>query len=74
MDFDAPVTCLTADYYTEDRLKDAFMLATYDDSRDRSGIVYKFSVVDNPDRMAVEQMNRWDEGFLKVKSMCYKKF
>ena len=50
------------------------MLATYDDSRDRSGIVYKFSVVDNPDRMAVEQMNRWDEGFLKVKSMCYKKF
>ncbi len=74
MTFDAPVTCLTADYYTDDRSKDAFMLATYDDSRDRSGVVYKFSVLDNPDKMEVTEINRWDEGFLKVKSMCYKRF
>lgn len=74
MEFDAPVTCIVADYFTADKSKDAFMVATYDDAQERSGVVYKFMVEDNPDRMAVSRMNKWDEGFLKVKSMCYKAF
>ena len=73
-EFDAPVTCLVADHYTADRTKDMFMVATYDDARERSGIVYKFRMDDDPDRMSVTQVQKWDEGFLKVRTMCYKAF
>ena len=73
-EFDAPVTCLVADHYTADRTKDMFMVATYDDARERSGIVYKFRMDDDPDRMSVTQVQKWDEGFLKIRTMCYKAF
>ena len=72
--FDAPVTCLKADYETSEKYSDVFYVATYDDARERSGKVYKFQVTDDPDRMAVEQKLVYDEGFLKVRSMCYKAF
>ena len=73
-EFDAPVTCLAADYYTADKTKDMFMVATYDDAVARSGIVYKYRMEDDPDRMSVTQVQKWDEGFLKVRTMCYKAF
>lgn len=72
--FDAPVTCLKADYETSEKYSDIFYVATYDDAVDRSGKVYKFGVTDNPDKMEVEQKYVYDEGFLKVRSMCYKAF
>ena len=72
--FDAPVTCLKADYDTSEKYSDVFFVATYDDARDRSGKVYKFKVTDHPDKMEAEQKNVYDEGFLKVRSMCYKAF
>ena len=72
--FDAPVTCLKADYETSEKYSDIFYAATYDDSRERSGKVVKFQVVDHPDKMEVEQKTVYDEGFLKVYSMCYKAF
>ena len=72
--FDAPVTCLKADYETSEKYSDIFYAATYDDSRERSGKVVKFQVVDHPDKMEVEQKTVYDEGFLKVHSMCYKAF
>jgi hypothetical protein len=73
-EFDAPVTCLKADYDTSEKYLDMFYVATYDDSRERSGIVYKFQVDDNPDSMSLTQKECWDEGFLKIRSMCYKAF
>lgn len=73
-EFDAPVTCLKADYDTAEKYLDMFYVATYDDSRERSGIVYKFQVDDNPDSMSLTQKECWDEGFLKIRSMCYKAF
>lgn len=73
-EFDAPVTCLKADYDTADKYSDVFYVATYDDARERSGIVYGYQVEDNPDHMRVIRRNKWDEGFLKVRTMCYKAF
>ena len=72
--FDAPVTCLKADYDTSEKYSDIFYIATYDDSVERSGKVYKFKVTDHPDKMEVEQKLVYDEGFLKIRSMCYKAF
>lgn len=72
--FDAPVTCIYADYSTSEKYSDVFYAATYNDAEPRSGIVYKFQVEDNPDRMAIEEKEKWDEGFLKIRSMYYKNF
>jgi hypothetical protein len=72
--FDAPVTCLKADYETSEKYSDVFYVATYDDARERSGKVYKFHVTDDPDQMKVEEKLVYDEGFLKIRSMCYKAF
>lgn len=72
--FDAPVTCLKPDYETSEKYSDVFYVATYDDGRERSGKVYKFKVTDHPDKMEVEQEHVYDEGFLKIRSMCYKAF
>ena len=72
--FDAPITCLKADYDTFEKYSDVFYVATYDDSMERSGKVYKFNVTDHPDMMKIEQMQVYDEGFLKVRSICYKAF
>ena len=73
-EFDAPVTCVKADYDTADRYQDIFYVATYDDSEERSGVVYKFRMDDDPDRMSVSMLEKIDEGFLKIRSLCYKAF
>lgn len=73
-DFGTPVTCLKADYDTSEKYSDVFYVATYDDAVDRSGVVYKFQVNDDPDSMGITQKDVWDEGFLKVLTMCYKAF
>ena len=72
--FDVPVTCICADYQTGEKYSDVFYLATYDDGVDRSGVVYKYQVDDNPDHMSVTRKDCWDEGFLKIRTMCYKAF
>ena len=70
------ITCLKADYESDysSRDKDFFYVATYDESSSRSGIVYRFQVTDDPDRMEVGKVDTYDEGFLKIHSMCYKAF
>lgn len=73
-DFDSAVTCVKADYDTADRYQDVFYVATYDDSVERSGVVYKFRMEDDPDKMSVSMLETIDEGFLKIRSMCYKAF
>lgn len=79
--FDAPVTCMKADYETSEKWKDVFYVATYDDSRPRSGKVYKFRVTDDPAKIEITQEELWDKvegddnrGFLKIRSMYYKAF
>lgn len=79
--FDAPVTCMKADYETSEKWEDNFYVATYDDGTPRSGKVYKFHVTDDPDRMEVTMTGIWDKvegdgnkGFLKIRSMYYKAF
>lgn len=74
MTFDAPVTCMTADHFTEEKMNDVFYAATYDDNKDRSGIVYKLQLEDSPDKVAAEVLDKWDEGFLKIRSMFYKNY
>ena len=73
-ELDAPVTCLKADIETGEKYKDVFYVATYDDGEPRSGKLYKYKVADDPDRIAVDELEIMDEGFLKVRSMCYKAF
>lgn len=79
--FDAPVTCLKADYETSEKWNDIFYVATYDDNVPRSGKVYKFRVNDDPTGIGITQETLWDKtegdgnhGFLKIRSMCYKAF
>ena len=72
--FDAPVTFLMSDIESPEQYDDVLYVATYDDSVPRSGILYKFKVEDSPDRIAVEETEKWDEGLLKITSMKYKAF
>ena len=72
--FDAPVTFLMSDIESPEQYDDFLYVATYDDSVPRSGILYKFKVEDSPDRIAVEETEKWDEGLLKIASMKYKAF
>lgn len=79
--FDAPVTCLKADYETSEKWNDVFYAATYDDEIPRSGKVYKFRVSDDPTRIEITQESVWDrtegdkeQGFLKIHSIYYKAF
>ena len=72
--FDAPVTFLMSDIESPEQYDDFLYVATYDDSVPRSGILYKFKVEDSPDRIAVEETEKWDEGLLKITSMKYKAF
>ena len=72
--FDAPVTFLMSDIESQEQYDDVLYVATYDDSVPRSGILYKFKVEDSPDRIAVEETEKWDEGLLKITSMKYKAF
>lgn len=73
-DFGVPVTCIKGDIETGEKYGDVFYVATYDDARERSGVVYKYKVEDDPDRVAVRRLATVDEGFLKVRTMCYKAF
>ncbi len=70
------VTCIKADYESDynTRDKDFFYVATYDEGKPRSGVVYKFSVVDDPDMMKVNLLETHDRNFLKIHSMCFKAF
>ena len=72
--FDAPVCFIMADNETEEKYDDCIYVATYDDSRERSGILYKFRMTDSPDRMELTSVETWDEGLLKIRDMYYKKF
>lgn len=72
--FDAPVTFLMSDIESPEQYDDFLYVATYDDSVPRSGILYKFKVEDSPDRIAVEETEKWDEGLLKIAAMKYKAF
>ena len=72
--FDAPVTCLKADYESPEKNMDCFYAATYRDGEANSGTVYKFYVKDNPDNIEIQQKDIWDEGFLKIHSIIYKAF
>lgn len=73
-EFDAPVTCIKMDLETEGRYRDEFLVATYDDARPRSGILYRFRVEDDPDVVAASMTDTWDEGFLKINTIKYKAF
>lgn len=73
-EFDSEVTCIKADYDTADKYNDVFYVATYDDAVERSGTVYKYCMDDDPDRMGVTMLEKIDQGFLKIRSMCYKAF
>ena len=72
--FDAPISLIKADNVSPEQFDDMFYVATYDDSRTRSGVLYKYQMVDSPDRIAAEKKETWDKGFLKIKSMCWKAF
>ena len=72
--FDAPVCFIMADNETEEKYDDCIYVATYDDSRERSGILYKFRMTDSPDRMELTLAETWDEGLLKIHDMYYKTF
>lgn len=72
--FDAPVCFIMSDNETAEKYDDMIYVATYDDSRSRSGILYKFQMVDSPDRMEVTESEKWDEGLLKIHDMFYKTF
>lgn len=72
--FDAPVCFIMADNETEEKYDDCIYVATYDDSRERSGILYKFRMTDSPDRMELTLTETWDEGLLKIHDMYYKTF
>ena len=73
-EFDAPITMIKADNDSEEKYDDNFYVATYDDSRDRSGIMYKYHVVDSPNKIELTHEGKWDEGFLKINTMCWKAF
>lgn len=75
-EFPANVTCIKADYESDysTRDKDYFFVATYDDSKPRSGAVYKLQVIDDPDIMKVNLLETYEKNFLKIHSMCYKAF
>lgn len=70
------ITCIKADYESDPvtKDKDYFLVATYDDSQERSGKVYKFQIKNDPDRMQAQLLETWDKGFLKIHSICYKAF
>ena len=72
--FDAPISCIMADTETDEKYGDFVYVATYDDSRSRSGILYKLQMTDSPDRIEAEDAGKWDKGLLKIKDMHYKTF
>ncbi len=73
-EFDAPVTALFNDYVSPQMYEDNFYVATYDDSRSRSGVLYKFRTADSADRADAELLYVWDEGLLKINSVYYKAY
>ena len=65
------VTLLYADTESPDRGSDSFYLCTW--SMGAGGVIRKYSVADDPDRITLIASTVWT-GFPKVVSMCYKSF
>ena len=62
------------DTETKEQYEDYIYVSTYDDTRSRSGILYKLQMVDSPDEIEVTDVEKWDNRLLKIIDMYYKTY
>ena len=72
--FDAPISYIMVDTETKEQYEDYIYVSTYDDTRSRSGILYKLQMVDSPDEIEVTDVEKWDNRLLKIIDMYYKTY
>ena len=72
--FDAPISYMMVDTETDEKYDDCIYVATYDESRSRSGTLYKMQMVDSPDRIETSEPEKLEDGLLKITDMYYKSF
>ena len=72
--FDAPISYMMVDTETDEKYDDCIYVATYDESRSRSGTLYKMQMVDSPDRIETSEPEKLEDGLLKIMDMYYKSF